>query len=132
MSVHECARRANRLAKFASKLDNNIGQHHWPAALASNIITCQQHSAAPVVSTTDRHHWPDPLAACSKHVDDDDDVNAAEAQIHAQTIFPQRVPQLGKECQQSTRQTEQKKHPKQVAQHGLDKTAQSTERKLQI
>jgi hypothetical protein len=81
MSVNECARRANRLAKLASKLDSNIGQHHWPAALASTInTTCQQHSAAPMVSTTDRHHWPGPLAACSKHFDDDD--NAAEAQIH--------------------------------------------------
>jgi len=49
----------------------------WPAnwtALTSTInTTCQQHSAAPVVSTTDRHHWPGSLATCSKHVDDDDD-----------------------------------------------------------
>ncbi len=86
MSVHECARRANKLAKLASKLDSNIGQHHWPAPLASTInTTCQQHSAAPMVSTTDRHHWPGPLAACSKHFDDDE--NAAEAQIHVQIML---------------------------------------------
>jgi hypothetical protein len=36
MSVHECARRATRLAEVDSKLDSNSGQHHWPAALASS------------------------------------------------------------------------------------------------
>ncbi len=44
MSVHKCARRANRLAKLANTLDSNIGQHHWPAPLANNInTTVQQH-----------------------------------------------------------------------------------------
>ncbi len=67
MSVHECARRANKLAKLANKLDSNIGQHHGPAALSSTInTTCQQHSTAPVVSTADRHHWPGPFGSMFK------------------------------------------------------------------
>ena len=75
MSVRECLRRANRLAKLASKLDSNIGQHRWPAPVASTINTLCQHSAAPVVSTTGRHHWPGPLATCSKRVDEDDNAD---------------------------------------------------------
>jgi hypothetical protein len=30
---------------------------------------------ATLVSTTGRHHWPEPLATCSKHVDDEDDID---------------------------------------------------------
>ena len=64
----------NKLAKLASKLDSNAGEHHWPAPLASTInATGQQHWPPPLVSTTGRHHWPGPLTTCSKHVDDDDD-----------------------------------------------------------
>ena len=76
----------NRSCPCMSAHAAQIDLPSWPAnwtALAST--TCQQHSAAPVDSTTDRHHWPGPLAACSKHVDDDD--NTAEAQIHAQIML---------------------------------------------
>jgi len=64
----------NKLAKLASKLDCNTGQHHLPAPLTSTITTTgQQQWPAALVSTTGRHHWPGRLATCSKHVDDDDD-----------------------------------------------------------
>jgi len=52
------------------------------APLADTInSTSKQHRPLPLVSTAGRHHWPGPLAACSKHVgndnaiDVDDDVN---------------------------------------------------------
>jgi hypothetical protein len=64
----------NTLAKLASKMDSNTGQHHLPAPVASTINTTgQQHWPLALVSTTGRHHWPGSLAPCSKHVDDDDD-----------------------------------------------------------
>ena len=63
----------NRLAKLASKLDSNKRQHHWAAPLASsNNTTGQQHWPSPLVSTTVPQNWPGSLAACYKHVSNDD------------------------------------------------------------
>jgi hypothetical protein len=59
---------------LASKLDTDIGQHHWPPPLPSTINTAgQQHLPPQLVSTTGRHLWPGPFAKCSKYVDDADD-----------------------------------------------------------
>jgi len=48
LCVYECIPRSI-LAKSSSKLDSNIGQHHWPAAVAITINTTGQLHG--------QHHW---------------------------------------------------------------------------
>ena len=75
MCMNGLARRAinctaNWPTNWTATLGSTTGQHHWPA-----LIT-------PLSNSTGHHHWPaplaggigqDPLATCSKHVDNDDD-----------------------------------------------------------